>query len=131
MSNTYLKGVKLLPGWIFSNRGTGAQPRVEATRLASPQVHGSKVGTKSPCIPYAIDHTATVCGVLNESIRFARRDGIDNLEVQRRIAKAEEELNAMERVDMDAEETAKLSATQRHFVTFFTYVVRKYVEGTI
>ena len=116
MNGIYLKGLKILATWIFANRSPGTQPPAESTGATSAPARNPKMRGESTCIPCSIDHTATVCGVLNESVRFARREGVAGHEVQRRIAKAEEELNAMERLDLDAQAIAKLPGRQRELV---------------
>ncbi len=51
------------------------------------------------CVPCAIGHLGTCSGLLKESIRFAK-DGIDTDEVIDRVGMCLDELNAMERVDL-------------------------------
>ena len=118
MNNYYLKGLKLLCKWAFSNPGRGTPPALELVNPKPASAHNPTFQRTSTCIPCSIDHTATVCGVLNESLRFARREGISNSEVQVRIAKAEEELNTMERLDLDAKEIAKLPKHQKGLVSW-------------
>lgn len=51
------------------------------------------------CIPCSNDHFSTVAGELAEAIRFARDGGITHPEVMLRITDAEDQLNALERID--------------------------------
>jgi len=61
------------------------------------------------CIPCASDHFSTVAGLISdEAIRMARRSGVQDEEVVRRILRASDQLNAMEREDLSVEKIAKL-----------------------
>jgi hypothetical protein len=55
------------------------------------------------CIPCAIGHFGTCAGLLSEAMRFAHREGLKSNEVIDRINKSLDELNTMERVDLDSE----------------------------
>ena len=55
------------------------------------------------CVPCALSHFGTVSGLLNEAMRFARKDGLESNEVLDRINKSLDELNTLERVDLDSE----------------------------
>lgn len=65
------------------------------------------------CVPCAIGHFGTCSGLLNEAIRFAKKDGIDSAEVIQRVNICLDELNAMERVDLRAELTLNLSPWEK------------------
>ena len=65
------------------------------------------------CLPCARHHFSTVSAALNEAIRFARSEGIKHPEVVKRIGIATDELNIMERIDLSAENVAKLSEKER------------------
>ena len=65
------------------------------------EVRSSDVATG--CVPCAISHFGTCAGLLNEAMRFARKDGLESYEVLDRINKSLDELNALERVDLDSE----------------------------
>lgn len=60
------------------------------------------------CVPCAIGHIGTCSGLLNEAMRFAKKDGMDSTEVIDRMGMCLDELNAMERVDLRPELTAEL-----------------------
>lgn len=51
------------------------------------------------CVPCSLGHLGTCSGLLNEAMRFARKDGMTE-EVSDRINMCLDELNAMERVDL-------------------------------
>lgn len=77
----------------------------------------SEVATSTPsleetegtaCLPCTQDHLSTCSGLLAEALRFARKDGIQSREVISRIGLCNDELNAMERVDLRPELTMKL-----------------------
>lgn len=55
------------------------------------------------CVPCSIGHFGTCAGILNEAMRFARKDGLQSNEVLDRLNKALDELNTMERIDLDSE----------------------------
>lgn len=60
------------------------------------------------CVPCAIGHIGTCSGLLNEAMRFAKKDGIGSTEVIDRMGMCLDELNAMERVDLRPELTTEL-----------------------
>lgn len=55
------------------------------------------------CVPCAIGHFGTCTGLLNEAMRFAKKDGVSSSEVIDRVNMCLDELNSMERVDLRAE----------------------------
>jgi len=55
------------------------------------------------CVPCAIGHFGTCSGLLNEAMRFAKKDGVGSSEVIDRVNMCLDELNAMERVDLRPE----------------------------
>ena len=70
------------------------------------EVRNSDVATG--CVPCSISHFGTCAGLLNEAMRFARKDGLESNEVIDRINKSLDELNALERVDLDSEKIYNL-----------------------
>jgi len=84
-------------------------------------------GVATGCIPCSIGHLGTCSGLLNEAMRFARKDGMSD-EVISRVNMCMDELNALERVDLRpeiihplpdwekaiADKTLTLSRTLRH-----------------
>jgi len=85
-------------------------------------------GVATGCVPCSIGHLGTCCGIINEGMRFARKDGIQSDEVISRVNMCLDELNALERVDLRpelihdlpdwekalAEQSLSLSRTLRH-----------------
>jgi hypothetical protein len=65
------------------------------------------------CLPCSRDHLSTTSSALSEAIRFARDKGIRDPEVVRRIRIALDELNAMERIDLAPDETARLKGKEK------------------
>ncbi len=65
------------------------------------------------CLPCSASHLSTVSGELTEAIRFARDGGIQHPEVMFRIADAEDQLNALERIDGAPTKVAKLPPDER------------------
>lgn len=55
------------------------------------------------CIPCSLGHIGTCTGLLNEAMRFARKDGVGADEVIERVNMCLDELNALERVDLRPE----------------------------
>jgi len=66
----------------------------------------------SACVPCAVGHFSTSAGVLNEAFRF-RNEGLTSPQILDRIAKAIEEQNALERVDLTPEKMQKLQDWER------------------
>jgi hypothetical protein len=73
----------------------------ESLHEIAEEVRGTEAATG--CVPCSINHFNTSAGLLNEVMRFARKDGIGSKEVLDRINKCLGELNAMEREDLDSE----------------------------
>jgi len=65
------------------------------------------------CLPCAINHLSTCSGLCSEALRFARSDGIASPEVIERVGLCQDELNAMERIDLRAEVVAKLDPKEK------------------
>ncbi|GAI65893.1 unnamed protein product, partial [marine sediment metagenome] len=61
----------------------------------------------SACVPCALGHFSTSAGLLNEIARF-KEEGITSDEILDRIAKVQEEQNALERVDLTRENIQSL-----------------------
>ncbi|MBA7665145.1 hypothetical protein ES703_73212 [subsurface metagenome] len=84
---------------------------------AEPQKEGASEGEPTPtlqepakatktvataCVPCALGHFSTSAGLLNEIARF-KGEGITSDEILDRVAKVQEEQNALERVDLTPE----------------------------
>lgn len=91
--------------------------RIYGSEKASPGVPSGELPVKTEkkpeniataCIPCATGHYGTCSGLLNEAMRFAKKDGITSGEVIDRINMCMDELNAMERVDLRPELVADL-----------------------
>ncbi len=65
------------------------------------------------CLPCAIGHFGTCSGLLNEAMRFAKKDGIQSSEVIDRVNICMDELNALERVDLRPELTLNLPTWEK------------------
>ena len=68
------------------------------------------------CVPCTSDHLSTCSGALSEAVRFARTTGIENPEVQGRLALCVDELNIWERVDAAPEKQGSISSAEREFL---------------
>lgn len=64
---------------------------------------GKASSIEAGCVPCAIGHFGTCSGLLNEAMRFAKKDGVGSGEVIDRVNMCLDELNAMERVDLRPE----------------------------
>ena len=58
------------------------------------------------------DHFSTTSGMLNEALRF-KKEGMGSWEIQRRMGIALDELNAMERGDLHADQIARLTGKEK------------------
>ena len=72
-----------------------------------------KAEVATACIPCAIGHYGTCTGLLNEAMRFAKKDGVGDREVITRVQMCLAELNAMERVDLRPEMTVDLPTFEK------------------
>lgn len=81
--------------------------------------------TGTGCVPCSRDHLLTVSGALSESLRFARSDGVEHPEVQRRLMLANEELNIMERIDASPEALAQSSEKDQQVMREFLPQIRE------
>ena len=88
----------------------------------TPTIHNTQEATipaeeqdivATACIPCAMGHYGTCTGLLNEAMRFAKKEGIDSGEVIDRVNMCMDELNAMERVDLRAELIVDLSEWEK------------------
>ncbi len=68
------------------------------------------------CRPCTSDHFSTCAGALAEALRFARTAGMEDIQVQDRLALCVEELNIWERVDAAPDKLPTLAAPEREFV---------------
>ena len=74
------------------------------TDTVNPPINATKArAIATGCVPCAIGHFGTCTGLLNEAMRFAKKDGIISDEVLDRVSMCLDELNAMERVDLRSE----------------------------
>jgi hypothetical protein len=74
------------------------EEQVEAIEMES-----KAAGIEAGCLPCSIGHLGTCSGLLNEAMRFAKKDGIASGEVINRVNICLDELNALERVDLRPE----------------------------
>jgi hypothetical protein len=67
------------------------------------------------CIHCSLDHISTASGALNEALRFARdeKKDISQDEVQSRIWIANDELNIMERIDLNSQKVASMVGEEK------------------
>ncbi|MBU2009440.1 MAG: hypothetical protein KJ624_06375 [Chloroflexi bacterium] len=89
------------------------EARTPAT-TAPPSATSATRGTG--CRPCTSDHFSTCAGALAEALRFARAAGMEDAQVQDRLALCVEELNIWERVDAAPDKLPTLAAPEREFV---------------
>lgn len=78
-------------------------PINEQEITTTPVLSEKATSIASGCIPCSIGHLGTCSGLLNEAMRFARKDGLESDEVIERVSMCMDELNALERVDLRPE----------------------------
>jgi len=104
---------------IYPQPSTKTAPQMEiAGKESGKGIEGHSGGSQSisqgtACIPCSQDHLSTCSGLLAEALRFARKDGVESVEVISRIGLCRDELNAMERVDLRPELTSQLPDWER------------------
>lgn len=87
----------------------------QSLREIAQEVRGSDVVTG--CVPCSLSHFGTCSGLLSEAMRFAHKDGLQSNEVLDRINKSLDELNALERVDLDSEKIYALPSGEKEIAT--------------
>ncbi len=102
-----------------SKKAPAAAPAEEekearAPASAPPSALSNTKGTG--CRPCTSDHFSTCAGALAEALRFARTAGIEDAQVQDRLALCVEELDIWERVDAAPDKLPTLAAPEREFV---------------
>ncbi len=110
----------------FGPPGEPSQSAASAPEIAEEPSSGQDGTSPSPdsiskgtaCLPCSRDHLSTSSSALSEGIRFARDKGVRAPEVLRRIRIALDELNAMERIDLAPDETAKLKGAEKELATW-------------
>jgi hypothetical protein len=97
------EGSKIV-GEVIRNRVLFFNPAEPQSKTEIPpaQKQTKKEGVATGCIPCSIGHLGTCSGLLNEAMRFARKDGMSD-EVISRVNMCVDELNALERVDLRPE----------------------------
>ncbi len=106
----------------------GESPQASKETKAEPHEEPvTKIATG--CVPCAIGHLGTCSGLLNESMRFARTDGLTSPEVLTRVNQCMDELNAMERVDLRPEKIAQLPAWHKDLANVALEASRKIRHG--
>ncbi len=86
-------------------------PKEEVKAPAAETKKASDIATG--CVPCSMGHLGTCTGLLNEAMRFAKKDGIESGEVIDRVGMCMDELNALERVDLRPEMITALPDWQR------------------
>ena len=84
-----------------AQKGAPFEQKVTPT-TQEPEIVIKQESIATACVPCALGHFSTTAGLLNESVRF-KTEGITSNEVLDRIAKALQEQNTLERVDLTPE----------------------------
>lgn len=72
-----------------------------------------KIEKGNACLPCSRDHFSTISAVLNEALRFSRKTGVQDYEVQRRMGIALDEANSLERIDLAADQLVSLKGSEK------------------
>jgi len=72
-----------------------------------------EIANGTACDICSLDHISTCAGILEEANRFARREGVNNTEVIRRISICRQQLNALERDDANPQKLVELPPIER------------------
>lgn len=75
--------------------------------------YAAKMSAMKDVLAGPMPETTVASASLKEALRFAREDGMDHPEVQVRVARTEEAINALERVKLAPEHLKQLSPEQR------------------
>jgi hypothetical protein len=110
------KGVSLIDN--ITNRIDRLAARLTPSTESNPlqtttQETSTAIKEGTACIPCSRDHLSVTSSSLAEAVRFAREKGVRDAEVLRRIRIALDELNAMERIDLAPDETARLRGPEK------------------
>lgn len=103
-----------LPGFVEGGSGGGSRIISSEVKIipvpSTPQPAGEKVATS--CVGCAIGHLATVSGLLKEAVRFSD-EGMDSPNIISRLNACLDELNAMERIDLQPSLIVELAEWER------------------
>lgn len=89
------------------------KPEVGEGGYESQSLREEATSIKAGCIPCALGHVGTCAGLLEEAVRFARSDGMDNDTTISRINMCLDELNTMERGDLTTQKVLVLPEWER------------------
>jgi len=109
------------PGTTEKIKLMAAQKAMEAVDQELKKVEEEKqeITEGTACVPCAADHFSTCCGILSdEAVRMARRKGIADSEVIKRILDCGSQLNAMEREDLSVEKIAGLPKWEKELAIY-------------
>ena len=77
------------------------------------KLEGKATEIATGCVPCSLGHLGACSGLLNEAMRFARKDGIASDEVINRINACTDEISALERIDLRPEMIVSLPAWEK------------------
>ncbi len=89
------------------------EPKAQVKEKIAPE---KATAVDTGCVPCSLGHIGTCSGLLNESMRFANKEGMTD-EVVDRINMCLDELNTMERVDLRPEMVENLTGWEKDLAT--------------
>ena len=98
-----------------------AQKAMEAVdeELQKVEQEKKQIARGTACLPCILDHVKTCAGIVSdEAVRMARRHGIGDSEVIKRILDCGSQLNAMEREDLSVEKIAELPKWEKDIAIY-------------
>ena len=92
------------------------EQKMTSSTITEPEITPQQETAGTACNICSLDHISTCAGILEEANRFARREGIDNPEVIRRISICRQQLNALERDDANPQKLVELPRIEREIM---------------
>lgn len=112
LDELYPKRSQMSP--LTSASGATSEAAAPSTiTAASPTAQEVATSIKRGCLPCSIGHFSTCTGLLNEAMRFARKEGLGSDQVLEDTNACLAELNAMERVDLTPSKMAGLEGWEK------------------
>lgn len=108
---------------------TEIEVRTEPASIEKAPESSAEETVATGCISCSRSHLSTISGALGESLRFAREDGIQHPEVQRRIMMSEDEANIMERIDLAPDALLNSPPEERQLAEEYLPRIRKLRQG--
>lgn len=118
-----------VPDWSPPSIRLPQPPRALAAPVQTVVEPASRPAIKeevsTACLSCSRSHLSTVSGALGEAIRFAREEGIEHPEVQRRLNLAEDEINIMERIDLSPDALSRAEPREKQVAEEYLPKIRR------